>query len=84
MKEATGELNMTVIVIVAIAAVAAIFYVFVWPVIQGNLTANARCSGAYGCGDCTDEGTMTCEGYYEEDGTLEETEIQCSCEPDPT
>ena len=34
MKEATGELNMTVITVVAIAAVAAFFYAFVWPSIQ--------------------------------------------------
>ena len=33
MKEATGELNMTVITIIAIAAVGALFYVFVWPMI---------------------------------------------------
>ena len=29
MKEATGELNMTVITVIAIAAVAALFYAFV-------------------------------------------------------
>ena len=37
MKEATGELNMTVITVVAIAAVAAFFYAFVWPSIQASL-----------------------------------------------
>lgn len=37
MKEATGELNMTVIVVIAIAAIAALFYVFVWPMIQTQL-----------------------------------------------
>lgn len=37
MKEATGELNMTVVTIVAIAAVAALFYVFLWPVIQKSI-----------------------------------------------
>lgn len=37
MKEASGELNMTVITIVAIAAVGALFYVFVWPMIQGSI-----------------------------------------------
>ena len=33
MKEATGELNMTVITVVAIAAIAGLFYAFVWPMI---------------------------------------------------
>lgn len=37
MKEATGELNMTVVTIIAIAAVAALFYVFLWPVIQKSI-----------------------------------------------
>lgn len=37
MKEATGELNMTVITIVAIAAVGALFYLFVWPMIQKSI-----------------------------------------------
>ena len=40
MKEATGELNMTVIVVIAIAAIAALFYAFVWPMIQTQLATN--------------------------------------------
>lgn len=34
MKEATGELNMTVITLVAVAAVGALFYFLIWPMIQ--------------------------------------------------
>lgn len=37
MKEATGELNMTVITVVALAAVALLFYTFVWPMIKGRI-----------------------------------------------
>ncbi len=40
MKEATGELNITVITIIAIAAVAGLFYAFVWPSIKHSLNAN--------------------------------------------
>ncbi len=40
MKEATGELNMTVITVVAIAAVAGLFYAFVWPMIQSSIIQN--------------------------------------------
>ena len=40
MKEATGELNMTVVTVVAIAAVGAFFYLFIWPSIQRGLTMN--------------------------------------------
>ena len=38
MKEATGELNMTVITVVAIAAVAAFFYAIVWPAIKTSVS----------------------------------------------
>lgn len=33
MKEATGELNITVITVVAIAAIARLFYTLIWPMI---------------------------------------------------
>ena len=56
MKEATGELNMTVITVVAIAAVAAFFYAFVWPQIKKNIEANTYCASAT-CSTCTDSGT---------------------------
>ncbi len=48
MKEATGELNMTVITVVAIAAVAAFFYAFVWPAIQTNLQGTTACNTGAG------------------------------------
>lgn len=44
MKEATGELNMTVITVVAIAAVGMLFTIFVWPNIQSNLALQTACS----------------------------------------
>ncbi len=40
MKEATGELNMTVVTVVAIAAVGGFFYAFIWPGIQTGLMKN--------------------------------------------
>ncbi len=48
MKEATGELNMTVITVIAIAAVAALFYAFVWPMIQRTIVQ--RTCDTYGPG----------------------------------
>lgn len=48
MKEATGELNMTVITVIAIAAVAALFYAFVWPMIQRTIVD--RTCATYGTG----------------------------------
>ena len=40
MKEATGELNMTVIALVAIGAIGALFYFVLWPMIQKQLVEN--------------------------------------------
>lgn len=40
MKEATGELNMTVVTVVAIAAVGGFFYLFIWPGIKSGLIKN--------------------------------------------
>ena len=65
MKEATGELNMTVITVVAIAAVAAFFYAFVWPAIKNNITSSQYCTQSWDCSGC--DGT-TCECKYCKDG----------------
>ena len=46
MKEATGELNMTVVTVIAIAAVAAFFYAFVWPAIRNQIEASTYCAMA--------------------------------------
>ena len=73
MKEATGELNMTVITVVAIAAVGLIFTLFVWPNIQGNLILNTACSNVSSSGNYTtangeglnsgNDGYVTCSTY---------------------
>lgn len=69
MKEATGELNMTVVTVVAIAAVAAFFYAFVWPSIKNNVTRNTVCATAV----CNADSSV-CK-YLDEDGV--EKEINC-------
>lgn len=42
MKEATGELNMTVITLVAVAAVGLLFYFVIWPLVQ-NMVVSQTC-----------------------------------------
>ena len=61
MKEATGELNMTVVTVVAIAAVAAFFYAFVWPGIKNNIKASTYCATAV----CYDNDVKNC--HYKDD-----------------
>lgn len=47
MKEATGELNMTVITLVAVAAIGAIFYLVIWPMVQQALVSQT-CKTSFG------------------------------------
>ena len=76
MKEATGELNMTVVTVVAIAAVGAFFYAIIWPSIKSNLLAQTHCASAVQCEDTGDGKTLKCH-YYEDDGSLSQNTITC-------
>lgn len=69
MKEATGELNMTVVTVVAIAAVAAFFYAFVWPSIKTNILNSTKCSSVTDC-QCTGK-TCKCT-YWDENNKSQE------------
>lgn len=74
MKEATGELNITVITIVAIGALAAFFYFVIWPGIQSSMALTSACNSGPGttsgeqgsakgyvqCGNANSDGTFTC------------------------
>ena len=65
MKEATGELNMTVITVVAIAAVGTLFTLFVWPNIQSNIILSTACGSLNGNGDYeTEDGKQEGQNGY--------------------
>lgn len=51
MKEATGELNATVFVVIAVGVLVAFFYYTLWPIIRGNFEKNSQCSKAI-CEPC--------------------------------
>ncbi|MGN0966147.1 MAG: hypothetical protein ACI4OP_00925 [Candidatus Coprovivens sp.] len=74
MKEATGELNMTVITVVAVAAIAAFFTMLVWPSVKDSLMASTICAnghnytqgingqdGYVNCGNISADNKFTCE-----------------------
>lgn len=56
MKEATGELNATVVVLMAVGVLIAFFYYTLWPMIKTNFNKNSQCSKAIcekcNTGDC--------------------------------
>ena len=67
MKEATGELNMTVVTVVAIAAIGALFTILLWPRIRLNIVGNSACSSVDAQGhyeETMDDGTtIDCDGW---------------------
>lgn len=46
MKEATSELNITVIVAISIGILSAFFFGIIWPAINHNFKANTQCNQA--------------------------------------
>ena len=77
MKEATGELNLTLIVVTIVALLSTLFFTVIWPRIHHNLDRNSRCDAAIcncdrdGSGGCTNfkNGGIECK-YYSKYGKL--------------
>lgn len=70
MKEATGELSTTVIAVVAIAGIAALFSTLLLPYLRGAINSRMHCASAINC-DCTaGKGTCSCE-YVDDNGDLQ-------------
>ena len=51
MKEATGELNATLIVVITVGLLSTFFFTVIWPILKGNLNSNTKCSDAV-CEKC--------------------------------
>ena len=61
MKEASGELSMTAVAVVAIGALVAIFTTLILPSIKTSLAHNTACSNAYACkASTTNSNEQTC------------------------
>ena len=60
MKDATGELSMTAVAVVAIAAIGVVFTTIIWPNIRTNILRSTYCTQAFACGEATD-GLKTCK-----------------------
>lgn len=46
MRQATGELNATVIIFSAVALLTAVFFMIVWPLVKEGFYESASCSNA--------------------------------------
>lgn len=61
MKEASGELNAAVIVVVAVGVLSAFFFSVLWPQMRGNHVKNTKCGEAI-CGkEANSDGMVSCE-----------------------
>ena len=47
MKEATGELNATLIVVITIGLLSNFFFTVIWPTLKNNLNSSTKCGDAY-------------------------------------
>ena len=62
MKDATGELSMTAVAVVAIAAIGVVFTTLVWPAIRSNILRSTYCSQTVRCDAANENGMAVC--YY--------------------
>lgn len=77
MKEASGELNLTVVVVIIVALLSLFFFSVLWPRIKGNFAKETRCDEAI-CpkkGTTPQNGQVTCT-YKDKNGT--EHDIVCA------
>lgn len=76
MKEASGELNMTVFVVVAIGILSVFFYTIIWPMIRNTFVSTSKCSDAVcDASTVTSNGMVTC-AYYK-DGNKVGNDFKC-------
>lgn len=65
MKDATGELSMTAVAVVAIAAIGVVFTTLIWPQIRTQILRSTYCSQTFNC-HCNNN---MCDCYYCENST---------------
>ena len=65
MKEATGELNLTLFVIIAVGVLAAFFFTVLWPMMRSSQNRVANCNVAICKTKPNIDNTVTC--YREKD-----------------
>lgn len=76
MKEASGELSMTAVAVVAIAAIGVVFTTLIWPSIKSNITRSTKCTQAFSC-TCTPGQKMCSCSYCKDDACTTQETVQC-------
>lgn len=76
MKDATGELSMTAVAVIAIAAISVVFSTLIWPTIKASISRSTHCSQAFDCVD-GQNGMKTCK-YCADESCSSIVSVQCS------
>jgi len=78
MKEASGELSMTAIAVVAIGAIALVFATLIFPAIRDAINNQTRCAAAVNCQPCAaGQRDTTCQWWNEANDRF--VDVQCGC-----
>ncbi len=76
MKEATGELNITVVIVVAVGFLSVFFFGVLWPSIKNTYISTNRCSDAICDKKTLNNGMVTC-AYYDKNGNKQGNSFKC-------
>ncbi len=76
MREATGELNMTVVVVIAVGILSVFFFAILWPNIKATFIASNKCSDAVCNKRTLKDGYVVCR-YYDANGKQQGSEFEC-------
>ena len=71
MKEATGQLNSTIVVILAVGVLSAFFYLTLWPQLKNNMEQTTNCSKAWCDGNPNEDG-VTVKCHYKSGGEVKD------------
>lgn len=63
MKESTGEVNMTVVIVIAVATLSVFFFAVLWPSIKNTFIATNKCSDAVCDPRTLNDGMVICQYY---------------------
>jgi len=77
MKDATGELSMTAVAVVAIAAIGVVFTTLIWPQIRTNILRSTYCSQAFNCTCGTGNTAKMCNCSYCENNNNDTAAASC-------